>query len=205
MTMARGLRIPLSFFAQKTDRVARRLLGQRLVHVVNGRRLSGLIIETEAYLGLEDPACHSFGGRKTARTKTLYAEPGTSYVYLIYGLHSCFNVVTRPEGVPEAVLIRALIPDEGIEVQKQNRRSDRLENLCSGPGKLCEALGITRAQNGLRLDGESLFIERAQMPKFEVICSPRIGIDYAGDAAKWPLRFSVRDVNKVSRSQHNPS
>lgn len=175
--------------------MAKGLLGRRLVHFVGGQRLSGLIVETEAYLGLKDPACHSYHGKITARTKTFYLPGGHAYVYMIYGMHYCFNVVTRSEKHPEAVLIRALVPEEGIEFMKRNRPNARGEkDLCSGPGKLCQALGIDRSLNEADLEGDRIFIEKGiRVPAGKILSTPRIGVDYAGEAARWPLRFSLED------------
>lgn len=174
-------RLTKEFFLQDTIEVARKLLGMRLVHVLpSGQRLSGFITETEAYLGAEDPACHSFGFRRTERTGILYETGGLAYIYFIYGMYHCLNVVTRPAGEPEAVLIRGLMPLEGIDLKAKT----------DGPGKLCRALKLTRAQNGEDLRGDALFItEYQRFSDDEIEASPRVGIDYAGDAMEWPLRF----------------
>ena len=191
-----------SFYRQNTVDVARKLLGQRLVHIVDGKRLSGIIVETEAYLGAEDPACHTFEFRKSERNRSMYLTGGHSYVYQIYGLHYCFNVVTRTSKHPEAVLIRALAPDENIEMQMQRRQTNRLENIASGPGKLCSALAIDRSCDGLALTKRPLFIERVRsrfLKDEDIVSSARVGVDYAGEAAAWPLRFSIREHNCVSK------
>lgn len=199
--MARPL--PLRFFNRDTETVARELLGCTLVHVMNGIRLSGMIVETEAYLGIKDRACHSFGGRRTNRTESLYLRGGAAYVYFVYGMHYCFNVVTRDAHHPEAVLIRALEPLDGIDKMRACRKgvtSDR--QLTNGPAKLCQALGIDASCDRKLLTCEPLFLERGAIGeerKFEIDASPRIGIDYAGEAATWPLRFSVRGNAFVSR------
>jgi DNA-3-methyladenine glycosylase len=190
------------FYHRKTDEVARRLLGCTLVHIVNGQRLAGRIVETEAYMGIEDPACHTFGDRRTLRTKSMYLDGGHAYVYLIYGMHFCFNVVTRAIDVPEAVLIRAVEPTEGIEVMRElrNAKSKKVlktsvaklnKNLANGPGKLCQALAIDRSCDGLPLTNAELFIEEGQrIDEKKIIAGPRIGVAYAGIAAAWPLRFT---------------
>lgn len=192
--------LPRSFYVRNTKTVARELLGHTLVHVCNGRRLSGRIVETEAYIGVGDKACHAFGGRRTRRTETMYLSGGTAYVYLIYGLHSCLNVVTREAEEPEAVLIRALQPLEGV-AQMRTRRDVRNEcDLANGPGKLCAALGIDRSFDKLALSHPPLFIEEGiRVPSSAVVSSPRIGIDFAGEAASWNLRFSIRDNPCVSK------
>lgn len=161
-----------------------------------GERLSGLITETEAYLGIGDPACHTFGGRQTLRTASMYLEGGHAYVYFTYGMHFCFNVVTRTPRDPEAVLIRALLPQEGIETMAKHRRattSKSLAALTDGPAKLCQALGIDRSLDGVSLQSDPLFIEKSDLKvkPLAIISSPRVGVDYAQDAALWPLRFRL--------------
>lgn len=192
-------RLPKSFFQRKTPTVAQQLLGCTLVHLVNGHRISGRIIETEAYLGVEDRACHSFGNRRTVRTESLYRPGGHAYVYLIYGMYFCFNVVTRDSAHPEAVLIRALEPIEGIHIMRTRRNVKVDRDLANGPGKLCIALGINLSHDRLPLQKSSLIIEEASPEHLQVIESPRIGVDYAGECAKWPLRFSVANNVHVSK------
>lgn len=204
----RTLRLPRAFYQRDTETVARELLGQRLVHVVDGQRLTGLIVETEAYLGVRDRACHSFGDRRTPRTESLYLAGGHAYVYFIYGMHFCFNAVTRREGEPEAVLVRAVEPIEGRDIMRSRRPSARHEvDLTNGPGKLCAAMGITRACDRLSLDGSELFIEQGDrtFTDDEIVRTPRIGVAYAQEAAGWPLRFTVQGhpcVSKASTVKH---
>jgi len=189
--MARKL--SAKFYRRDTATVARELLGCRLVHVVNGQRVSGRIIETEAYLGITDRACHSYGGRRTERVKSMYLAGGHAYVYFIYGMHFCFNVVTKGHGEPEAVLIRALAPEEGVPEMRRRRRIKNDRDLVNGPGKLCQALGIDRQCDGVVLTGETLFIEKGTLHEAEsLVISERIGIEYSGEAAKWPLRFELK-------------
>lgn len=199
-----AIKIPsLSFYARETTLVARELLGCRLVHVAeDGARISGRIVETEAYLGVTDKACHTFGNRKTERTKSMYLDGGHSYVYFIYGMHFCFNVVTRTSAEPEAVLIRALEPLEGLEYMRERRSVSRERDLASGPAKLCEALAIDRRLDGHRLDQLPLFIETDTTPRpQEIEAAPRVGVAYAGDAAFWPLRFFLRGNPHVSKTK----
>lgn len=183
---------PLSkdFYLRETIDVARDLLGKKLVHILpDGQRLSGMIVETEAYLGIEDPACHSFGNRLTGRTAPLFENGGISYIYLIYGMHHLFNVVTRTAGHPEAVLVRALEPVDG-------------DFFANGPGKVCRALQLSKNQNYLSLLGETLYIaEHKNLLSVDIEDSPRVGIDYAGDAAEWPLRFFIRNHPAVSKTR----
>jgi DNA-3-methyladenine glycosylase len=190
---ASAARRPLErrFYARDTITVARELLGQHLVHrLPDGTRLSGRIVETEAYLGVEDPACHTFGGRRTPRTEPMYGEAGLSYIYFIYGMHYCFNVVTVGAGVPEAVLVRALEPIEGLTAS----------HAANGPGKLCRALGLDRRHGGLDLTADPLLTIEAGDPVADaaIIAGPRIGIGHSHDAVHWPLRFGVRSHPALS-------
>lgn len=193
-------RLPLSWYRRDTREVARELLGKRLVRIHRRQRLSGIITEVEAYLGVRDRACHTFEGRRTPRNEAMYAHGGHAYIYLIYGMHHCFNVVTHDEDVPEAVLVRALEPLEGIEAMKRFRKRDRLSDLTTGPGKLGQALKLHSKMSGTRLDSETLFLEdAAPVPSAEIVSMPRIGVDYAGEHARWPLRFYIRDNPYISR------
>ena len=157
-------------------------------------------METEAYLGAQDPACHSYQYRKTKRTQTMFLEGGHSYVYFIYGMYNCFNVVTQKEGEPEAVLIRALEPKEDLNLMKSFRPDKAEKLLTNGPGKLCQALNIDKSLNGLSLAGDQIFIEETQINVLpsQIEESERIGIGYAGDAVSWPLRFFIKDNPFIS-------
>ena len=201
--MARKL--SLSYYQRDTVTIARELLGQTLVHVVRGKRLSGKIVETEAYVGAIDRACHGFGFRRTERTRSLFQPGGNAYVYFIYGMHFCFNVVTSTADAPEAVLVRAVEPIEGVEWMRRFRdlrKGTPDIQLTNGPAKLCEALAIGRAQDRLSLAGDELFIEQAKtkVPNSSIIATPRIGVDYAREAAEWPLRFFMADSPYVSKT-----
>jgi DNA-3-methyladenine glycosylase len=190
--------LPQAFYARDTERVARELLGCVLeCHGPEGVA-SGRIVETEAYLGEHDAACHAAVGR-TARTEPLYGAPGTAYVYFIYGMYWCFNAVTRETGHPAAVLVRALEPLEGIDLMRARRpRARRDVDLTNGPGKLCGALGIDGRHNGVPLYHVPLLVRpRAPVPDRDVIVTPRIGITRAAD---WPLRWLVADSPYVSRT-----
>ena len=179
---------PREFFRRGTVRVARSLIGTWLARRYRGRWFGARIVETEAYLGVADQAAHSFGGRRTRRVEPMYADGGHLYVFLVYGMHCCANVVTRGEGVPEAVLLRAAEGRDGAP-----------PTLLSGPGKLCSALGITTGDSGKDLLGGDVRILRGAWRRPRVGVSPRIGVDYAGGAAGWPLRFFDRDSEAVSR------
>lgn len=190
-----GKKLPPEFYLQDTVQVARQLIGKLLVRRVEGQTLSAIICETEAYTGFSDKACHSYKG-SSPRTRIMFEAGGRAYVYLIYGMYSCLNVTTREEGVPEAVLIRAASPVEGIERMVQLRQSKKpikslKENtLLSGPGRLCDALAITREQNGLSLCGDELFIcEGVELPQQQIAATPRINIDYAQEAKDYLYRF----------------
>jgi DNA-3-methyladenine glycosylase len=189
-----GKKLPRSFYQRPTIEVARELLGKRLVRVRNGRRLSGIIVETEAYLGVKDAAAHTYGGHRSPRNEAMYGDGGHAYVYFIYGMHFCLNSVTRRANQPVAVLIRALEPSEGIELMRVFRKVKKDRDLANGPGKLCQALQIKRSCNGVDLTGDELFIEDAgiDVKRSQITAGPRIGVDYAGAAAKWPLRFLIK-------------
>jgi DNA-3-methyladenine glycosylase len=185
---------------------ARRLLGQRLVRVEGRRRLAGTIVEVEAYLGAPDRAAHTFGGRRTARNESMWRGGGHAYVYFTYGMHHCVNVVCGPEGSGTAVLIRALEPTEGLEAMYARRKAaKRASDLCSGPGRLAQALGIDRALDGADLrDDPRLFIEAVRtraLPSARVAIGPRVGVAYAGAWAERPLRFAVLGSPHVSKAQ----
>ncbi len=185
---ALGAPLPPAFYDRDPAIVAPALLGAVLRSETPEGVTSGVIIETEAYLGPHDPACHAVASR-TARTWHLFGPPGTAYVYFIYGLHWCVNAVTREDGFGSAVLIRAIAPLEGVALMRERRpKARRDSDLCNGPGKLCAALGITRAQDGTSLFDGSLRIHVGSRPQ-DMLVGPRVGISRAVD---WPLRFRVR-------------
>jgi DNA-3-methyladenine glycosylase len=191
--------LPPAFYERETELVARELLGAVLECTTPEGRASGRIVETEAYLGEHDPACHAAVGR-TARTAVLYGDPGSAYVYFIYGIHWCVNAVTRAAGLPSAVLIRALEPVDGLELMRKRRSGIRNDaDLTNGPGKLCSALAITGQHNGLSLARSPLRILRgAEVSDDDVLRTPRIGIT---KAAEWPLRWYVKNSRFVSRAR----
>jgi DNA-3-methyladenine glycosylase len=191
--------LPRSFFARPTLEVARDLIGARLVHEVDGVRTAGIIVETEAYIGEDDPACHAAAGL-TRRTAPLYGPPGLAYVYLNYGIHFLLNAVTEAEGHPAAVLLRALAPEAGLEVMRARRgvtASPRLDQgLCRGPGNLTRALGVTLRENGADLcGGSALWIEEGPGAPGPLVWGPRIGINVGVDT---PWRCAVADHPSVS-------
>jgi DNA-3-methyladenine glycosylase len=194
-------RLDREFFARDTLVVARDLLGRRLVRVLDCERLSGCIVEVEAYAGEEDRASHARSGR-TERNAPMYGPPGHAYVYFIYGMHHCLNVVTGEEGVPAAVLIRALEPVEGIEAMRARRGGRADVELTSGPARLCQALEIDRRFDGVDLCALDavLFIEEEVAPPNEAIAAgPRVGVRGDEAALTAPWRFYVRGSRYVSR------
>ncbi|RXZ02388.1 DNA-3-methyladenine glycosylase [Fictibacillus sp. S7] len=199
-------------FEYPTLQLARKLLGMELVHQTGEGLTSGIIVEAEAYLGPEDRAAHSYGGRRTPRTEIMYAEAGHVYVYFIYGMHTCFNIVSGPLHKPEAILIRALEPKEGIPLMMTRRNMavslmdngawnlKELKKLADGPGKLCKAMGITLEDYGVKLNSDPLYLrEYRDVPEQDIESGPRIGVDYAGEAALYPYRFWIKDNLYVSK------
>ncbi|MBI1852822.1 MAG: DNA-3-methyladenine glycosylase [Planctomycetes bacterium] len=188
------------FYRRDAVRLARALLGKIVVHETREGVVAGRIVETEAYRGPADRAAHSYGGRRTARNEVMYGPPGHAYVYFIYGMHWCLNVVAAETDVPEAVLLRALEPIEGIDVMRARRGvATRDEHLLRGPGNLCRALGVTREQNGHDFAASPLFIADASpIPASQIARTPRIGVDYAGADAARPWRFIIGASPSVS-------
>jgi len=184
-----------------TLQIARDLLGKTLVvPTTKGERVSGMIVETEAYCGIEDKAAHSYGNRRTKRTETMFAVGGTVYIFFIYGMYYQFNVVAGKLGVPHAVLIRAIEPIEGIEIMRERRGQMKDVNLTSGPGKLCIALGIDKTLNNEDLLGRRVWIEDgAEISLDKIASGKRVGVDYAEEYAEKPWRFWVKNNLFVSR------
>lgn len=192
----RAATLPVSFFDRPADVVARDLLGALVVSRAGGVLTSARIVETEAYLGYRDPASHGYLHRRNERNAALFGPPGSWYVYLSYGIHWCANLVCEAEGTASAVLLRALEPVEGIARMRERRGRVDDRDLCSGPGKLCQALGITRALDGRMMPGaEVVVLPGAVALPVEVAVTPRIGITKAAD---WPLRFLVQGNPHVS-------
>ncbi len=204
-------KLPLSFYRQTNVlEIAKMLIGKYLFTNVDGNLCGGMIAETEAYAGVTDRASHAYNGRRTERTKTMYLRGGVSYVYFTYGMHHLFNVVTAGKDVPHAVLIRGIIPTEGIEIQKIRRKMPSGEKqLTNGPAKVCQALGITLKHNGIPLTGNAIWIseeEKTRLPEDAIQLTTRVGVDYAGDDALLPYRFilkhpdyfPVRNRNKMT-------
>jgi DNA-3-methyladenine glycosylase len=189
--------VPLSFF-ENADvlEISRSLLGKTLLTRIEGKLCGGIITETEAYKGIEDRASHAYGGKRTQRTEVMYANGGTIYVYLCYGIHNLFNIVTNKQEIPHAVLIRAIKPTHGIETILHRRKSSKLtKDICMGPGKVTQALGISREHNDKPLRNGFIWIEKSsdKISSNQIIITPRIGVDYAGEDAKLPYRFVLKN------------
>jgi DNA-3-methyladenine glycosylase len=190
--------LPRAFYARPVLSVARDCIGKHLVHATPEGTLCGRIVEAEAYRGPEDRAAHSFGGRRTQRTEVMFGPPGYAYVFLVYGLHWHFNLVTTARDLPHAVLIRAVEPVEGIGLMALHRGLAPSDTrLTNGPGKLCQAFGIDKAAYGVDLTSGTLFLSDGARAR--VARSARIGVDYAEDWAERPWRFYDADSPYVSR------
>ncbi|MCU0422794.1 MAG: DNA-3-methyladenine glycosylase [Bacteroidia bacterium] len=181
--------------------VAQLLLGKKLCTSINGYYCSGMITETEAYAGINDKASHAYNHKRSSRNEVMYHSGGIAYVYLCYGLHHLFNVVTNVEGIPHAVLIRAIEPIDGIEWMIKRRKYNKIDpNLSNGPGKLTQALGINMVDNGSNLNGKRIWIEEFRsIPEHQIISTSRIGIDYAEEDALLPYRYYIRNHQWISK------
>ncbi|MBN2301436.1 MAG: DNA-3-methyladenine glycosylase [Lentisphaerae bacterium] len=182
--------------------IAQELLGKRICSCQNGKLTSGIIVETEAYAGPEDRASHAYGGKRTQRTEVMYHSGGIAYVYLCYGMHSLFNVVTNRDGIPHAILVRAIEPDRGVDIMLRRRNRNSVSpSLTAGPACLTQALGITTAHNGINLAGKIIWIEDLgiKLRKKYIIAGPRVGVSYAGKDAALPWRFKIRNSNWTSK------
>jgi DNA-3-methyladenine glycosylase len=196
-------KLPYSFYLEEdVNQLATALLGKQLFTMIDGELTGGTIVETEAYKGVNDKASHAYGGRFTNRTKTMYEAGGVAYVYLCYGIHSLFNVVTAAADTPHAVLIRGLEPTVGLDIMLRRRNMSALKpNLTAGPGALAKALGIDRTLNGKDLAGEEIWLEDNQIyykPE-EIVAAPRVGVAYAADHALLPWRYYLKGNKFVSK------
>ena len=202
----------IEFFRQNAITVARNLLGKYLVREYDGKKIITKIVETEAYMGIEDKAAHVFGDKRTERTEPLYQDGGHIYVYLIYGMYHCLNISANIEGIPECVLIRAIEPVSEIDEISQNRYSKyykdlssyQRKNICNGPGKLCKALKIDKNLNFESILGNKLYIiDNVNLDnennQFEIIESKRVNIDYAEEAKDYLWRYYIKDNKHISR------
>ncbi len=192
------------FYERDTEEIAKTLLGKDLVHDSSEGKTVGKIVETEAYLGKDDPAAHTYEDTRTDRTEVMFGPPGHAYVYLIYGMYHCFNVVTGEEGEPEAVFIRALEPIKGVKLMQKRRDIDDISgskryDLTNGPGKLCMAMDIDKSLIGEDLREDELFISESKEDQdFQIEEAKRINIDYADEAAEWKLRYYISENPYVS-------
>ena len=195
-------KLPIQFF-KGTDVVliARELIGKIIVTSFNGLNTSGRIVETEAYIGLTDKASHSFGGKRTARNEHMFASAGTTYVYICYGMHHLFNIVTNAKDIPDAVLIRALEPMIGVDIMLERTGKQKLDNtLTKGPGNAAKAMGISKRHSGMKLIKDEIYIaeDGFKIPETAIGVSSRIGVESAGNAALLPYRFYVKGNGFVS-------
>ncbi|MBW5458807.1 DNA-3-methyladenine glycosylase [Clostridium sporogenes] len=201
------MRLTRDFYAKDARVLAKELLGKVLVREIDGIKLKGKIVETEAYIGAIDKASHAYGGRRTKRTEPLYGKPGIAYVYFIYGKYFCFNIISKTEGEAEGVLIRAIEPLENINIISKLRFNKEFEelnnyqrkNLTSGPSKLCMAFNINKDNNWEDLcESSSLYVEDTFYNDFEIIESKRVGIDYAEEARDFLWRYYIKDNAFIS-------
>ena len=197
--------LPESFYTRKdVMKIARELLGKILVTEIDGIRSAGMIVETEAYAGATDKASHAYGGKRTKRTEVMYMHGGAAYVYLCYGIHHLFNVVTNVQDTPHAILIRAIEPMEGIDVMLERRGKEKLQPLLTaGPGAMSMALGIHTHHSGVSLQGPEIFIEDTgiKIAKKDIVAATRVGVAYAMDDALRPYRFYVKGNAYVSKGR----
>jgi DNA-3-methyladenine glycosylase len=197
--VGRAAMLPVAFFRRPAEIVAAELLGTVVVSSVGGEITEGRIVETEAYLGYDDPASHGYLHRRNARNQALFGPPSSWYVYLSYGMHWCANLVCQKAGLASAVLLRALEPLAGLDLMRQRRGSVPDRELCSGPGKLCQALGISRELDGWRMAGSLVIVRRPdRTEESRITVTPRIGITKAAD---WPLRFHLAGSSWLSRKE----
>jgi DNA-3-methyladenine glycosylase len=188
------VKLPVSFYTREdVVAISRELLGKLLCTRINGGLAKAVITETEAYAGIDDRASHAYGGKRTARTEPMFADGGIAYVYLCYGIHHLFNVVTNVNGVPHAVLVRAAMPFENPNLMRR-RRGGKFpdKKLMAGPGTVSKALGITTRLSGSSLQGERIWIEESGLTPQEIVTGPRVGVEYAGVDAARPYRFVAR-------------
>ena len=192
--MAAGKKTPLAFFQQDdVVQLAKALLGKILMTNIEGRPTGGIIVETEAYAGAADKASHAYNNRRTQRTEPMFAAGGITYIYLCYGVHHLLNIVTGKKDVPHAILIRALEPTRGVATMLLRRKQTKPSPaLTAGPGSLAQALGLTLKHNSLQLDSNAIWLEEAPLCG-SILASPRVGVGYAGEDAKNPWRFRIKD------------
>lgn len=193
-------KLPKTFYRNPdTVFLSQELLGKYLMTRIGGKLTGGMILETESYMGPEDRAAHSFNGKYTERTKIMYHPGGVAYVYLCYGIHSLFNIITNLEGVPHGILIRAIRPEIGLETILERRHKKRLDRTVGyGPGSVARCLGITVKHRGVDLTGDTIWVEdrNVHVAKKDILISKRIGVEYAEEWAEKPLRFTINDATE---------
>lgn len=192
------MKLNRDFYLRSGLLVSKDLIGKQLVHCSPEGTTKGIIVEVEAYIGPHDAASHAFNFLNTERTAVQYDIGGYAYIYTIYGLHTCMNVVANQKDCPEVVLIRALQPTDGIGLMEKRRQKQSIRDLCNGPGKLSQAMGITKKHYGVDLCGDELFIETIDDTVPAISATKRINIDYAGEAIDYPWRFILRDSKYIS-------
>ena len=187
---------------EDTLALAKELIGMELCHAHPDGLTTGLIVETEAYCGITDRGCHAWGDRRTERTEVMYRQGGLAYVYLCYGIHQMFNVVTHREGFPHAILIRALEPLAGLDLMQHRRQTDNREKLCLGPGNVGKAMGFSTQQSGLSLEGDTIWIERpSSYATRDITESPRVGMNFDGPYKTVPWRYRLSGSRFTSRAR----
>lgn len=206
-TIRTGEKVQTAYYLQE-DVVAlsRDLLGKLIFTRIDGQLTGGMITETEAYAGVTDRASHAYGGRHTERTSIMFRTGGTAYIYLCYGVHSLFNIVTNAEGVPHAILVRGIFPLIGTEVMFQRAaKTNSLLKLGNGPGKVSKILGLHYSLSGTLLTSDKIWLEYSKLvvPDDAVFTGPRIGVDYAGEHALWPYRFQITDPEQLISNAGN--
>lgn len=211
------MKLTKDFYNRDAHEVARDLLGKLLVRRTSEGIVKGRIVEVEVYKGTvesRDQACHAYPMKRTSRTEIMFGEAGHAYIYLIYGMYSCLNLVCNEVDVPECVLIRALEPVEGLELMRTRRGQQKPYAMCSGPGKLCQALSLTRAENGMSLCGDELYVEEDEgiytekalrKERLQIAVSKRINIDYAGEAKAFLWRYTIEDHPYLSVKEKTES
>ncbi|MFZ5944974.1 MAG: DNA-3-methyladenine glycosylase [Bacillota bacterium] len=193
------MKLKRDFYTRDTLTVARELLGKYLIHKSTEGKTIGKIVEVEAYIGPNDAASHAFESLKSKRTEIQFGIGGYAYIYFIYGMYYCFNVVTNIEERPEVVLVRAIEPIEGIELMKMRRKTTKILNLCNGPGKLTIAMGISKEHYGIDLCGDTIYLEEGEkIQQKDILETVRINIDYAGEAKHYPWRYIIKNNRFVS-------
>ncbi|WP_033168104.1 DNA-3-methyladenine glycosylase [Clostridium sp. KNHs205] len=193
------MKLSREFYRQDGINLGKALLGKVLVHESEEGITKGIIVETESYMGVIDAAAHSYKGKRDGRCNIQYNEGGYAYIFLIYGMYNCMNIVANKENIPEVVLLRALEPLEGIDIMEKRRKNTKFKMLLNGPGKLCQGMGITKEHYGLDLCNSKLYLEEPKKSeKIEIETSKRINIDYAGEAKDYLWRFTIKNNPYVS-------